>query len=63
LTGKVGSFDVGALSIQTGKEENLERGSTNFTVLRLRCDELQRSSIGVLFAGELGWRALRVRGI
>ena len=51
VTGKVGSFDVGALSIQTGEEEGLGVESTNFTVLRLRRDVLRRSSIGALFAG------------
>jgi hypothetical protein len=51
MTGKVGSFDVGALSIQTGKDNDLGIESTNFTVLRLRRDVLQRSSIGALFTG------------
>ena len=48
VTGKVGSFDVGALNMQTD-----DRGpgveSTNFSVFRLRRDVLARSSIGVLF--------------
>ena len=48
VTGKVGSFDVGALSIQTDDYgPGIE--STNFSVLRLRRDILSRSSIGVLF--------------
>jgi len=51
ISGKVNSFDVGALSIQTGKDENLGIESTNFTALRLRRDILQRSSIGALFTG------------
>ena len=51
VTGKVGSFDVGALSIQTGKDEGLGIESTNFTVLRLRRDVFRRSSIGALFTG------------
>ena len=47
VTGKIGSFDVGALSIQTdGLGADIE--STNFSVLRLRRDILARSSIGVL---------------
>ncbi len=49
LTGKVGPFDVGALSIQTGREKGLSVPSTNFSVLRLRRDILQRSSVGVLY--------------
>ena len=48
LTGKVGSFDVGALSIQTAEDEDIGAESTNFTVLRLRRDLHTRSSIGVL---------------
>jgi len=49
LTGKVGAFDVGALSIQTADDDDLGAESTNFTVLRLRRDILARSSIGGLF--------------
>ncbi len=49
LTGKVGSFDVGALSIQTDDAPTVGAESTNFTVLRLRRDLLARSSVGVLF--------------
>ena len=48
VTGKVGSFDVGVLNIQTDDHgPGIE--STNFSVLRLRRDILSRSSIGVLF--------------
>ena len=50
LTGKVGPFDLGAVSIQTDKAERLGLGSTNFTVLRLRRDVFRRSNIGALFA-------------
>ena len=49
VTGKVGAFDVGALSIRTDDLQSARAESTNFTVLRLRRDVLQRSSIGVLF--------------
>ena len=49
LTGKVGSFDVGAVVIQTDEASDVGAESTNFTVLRLRRDILARSSIGVLF--------------
>ena len=51
LTGKIGAFDVGALSISTDDEESIGVESTNFTVLRLRRDVFRRSSIGALFAG------------
>ena len=49
VTGKMGNFDVGALSIQT--EDSLEAGtdSTNFTVFRVKRDILRRSSVGGIF--------------
>lgn len=50
LSGKVGAFDVGAASIQTGADEVLDLESTNFTVLRLRRDVFARGSVGMLFA-------------
>jgi hypothetical protein len=60
LTGKIGAFDVGLLSIQTAdarpfdlgslsREEDIQAESTNFSVFRLRRDIFSRSSIGVLF--------------
>ena len=60
VTGKVGPFDVGALSIQTGATGHFRRSAalgtravlgspaTNFTVVRLKRDVLRRSSIGAL---------------
>ena len=48
VTGKVGSFDVGAVNIQTDDEQDVGAESTNFTVLRLRRDIFSRSSVGVL---------------
>ena len=49
VTGKVGPFDVGGLSIQT--DESLAAGteSTNFTVVRVKRDILRRSSVGGIF--------------
>ncbi len=49
LTGKVGAFDVGLVSLQTADEPNVDAESTNFSVVRLRRDVFARSSIGVLF--------------
>jgi len=46
LTGRVGSWSVGALNIQQ-REQNLSP-STNFTALRLRRDILANSDIGVM---------------
>ncbi len=50
VTGKAGPFDVGALSVQTGSVGTLGVPTTNFNVLRLRRDVLERSSVGMLFA-------------
>ena len=49
VTGKVGPFAVGALNIQTGDDEAAGVQGTNFTVLRVKRDILERSSIGALF--------------
>jgi len=49
LTGKVGSFDVGLVSIQTGNDSDIGAQSTNFSVVRLRRDIFARSSVGALF--------------
>ena len=48
MTGKVGAFDVGALSVQADELGN-DVESTNFTAVRLRRDVLRRSSIGAIF--------------
>ena len=58
VTGKVGPFDVGALSIQTDDEARSSAESTNFTVLRLKRDILRRSSIGGIFTN----RSVSTRG-
>ena len=49
ITGKVGAFDVGALSIQTDELASVGIESTNFTVMRLKRDILRRSSVGAIF--------------
>jgi len=49
LTGKVGAFDVGLLSIQTAEDEAISAASTNFTVLRLRRDLFSGGNLGVLY--------------
>ena len=51
LTGKVGDFTVGALSIQTDDVPIAGIASTNFTVLRVKRDILRRSRIGGIFTG------------
>ena len=49
ITGKVGSFDVGAVGIRTNREAGVDADPTTFTVLRLRRDVLARSNVGMLF--------------
>jgi hypothetical protein len=49
ITGKIASFDVGLVTIQTDDHTTAEAESTNFSVLRLRRDIFRRSNIGMLF--------------
>ena len=49
VTGKLGQFDVGALSIQTNDHLEIGAEGTNFTVARIRRDILRRSSVGGIF--------------
>ncbi len=51
LTGKVGQFSIGAVSIQTDDAPSVGAVSTNFTVLRVKRDILRRSRIGGIFTG------------
>ena len=49
LTGKVGPFDVGMLSIQTAEDDAIGAVSTNFSVVRVKRDLFRRSNVGALF--------------
>ena len=49
LTGKVGSYSIGFVNIQTGDEPSSGTGESNFTVIRLKRDVLSRSNVGFLF--------------
>ncbi len=49
LTGKVGDFAVGALSIQTDDAPIGDTPSTNFTAIRVKRDVLRRSRVGAIF--------------
>ena len=51
LTGRVGRFSVGFMTIQTGDVPRIGVRSTNFRVARVRRDILRRSNVGVLFTG------------
>ena len=48
LTGKVGKFAVGLMNIGTAGDVAFKAEPTNFTVVRLKRDVLQRSSIGAM---------------
>ena len=49
LAGRVGRYSIGALNIGTDEMPSPGVPATNFTVLRVRRDVLQRSTIGALF--------------
>ena len=51
VTGKLGPFSLGALTIQTEEVPTVDVASTNFTVIRLKRDILRRSAIGAMFTG------------
>jgi hypothetical protein len=50
VTGRVGAFGVGALNIRTGEVADRGIQATDFSVLRVQRDVLQRSTIGMLYA-------------
>jgi len=52
ITGKVGGFDVGALSIQSDSQNGL--ASENFAVGRVRKELLGRSYVGAIFTNRQG---------
>lgn len=49
ITGKVGAFTLGAMSIQTDDQQSASLESTNFSVVRIKRDILRRSSIGAMY--------------
>ncbi len=48
LTGKLGKFAIGLMNIGTASDAASTTDATNFTVVRLKRDVLQRSSIGAM---------------
>jgi len=46
VTGKVGDWGIGAMSIRTGGDDDLALPSTDFQVLRVKRDVLRRSTVG-----------------
>ena len=51
VTGRVGPFSLGLLTIQADEVPETGTPSTNFSVIRLKRDVLRRSAIGVLATG------------
>ena len=48
VTGRAGSYSIGLLDIQTGRDTHAGAEPTNFAVARIKRDILERSSVGVL---------------
>ena len=48
LTGRVGKFAVGAITMRTGESDTPSTRATAFSVLRLKRDVLRRSAIGAI---------------
>ena len=51
LTGRVGRYSLGALSIESDEAPSIGAPRTNFTVMRVKRDVLRRSAVGVIFTG------------
>ena len=58
LTGRVGPFSIGALTIQTDSQQDVGALATNFSVFRVSRDVLRRSRIGAI----LTRRSVSTRG-
>jgi hypothetical protein len=48
VTGRTGPYTVGLLNIEAGEQPDANTGRTNFSVVRIRRDVLQRSAIGIM---------------
>lgn len=51
LTGRVGDFSLGAISVQASDDPASATPSTNFSVVRIKRDIMRRSSVGLLYTG------------
>jgi hypothetical protein len=49
LVGQMGRFTLGAVNLESGRDDGASAVPTNFSALRLRRDILRRSSLGVIF--------------
>ncbi len=63
ISGRVGGFSVGALQMRTGETDEVAAPSTDFSVLRVKRDILERSTVGAMgtwrsrMADGGGWNA------
>ena len=57
LTGRIGRYSLGILSLRTADAPAADARATNFSVLRIRRDILRRSNIGAMFTGRSVSRA------
>ena len=48
VTGKLGKYSIGLMNISAGREDVSKTAPTDFTVIRVKRDILQRSSIGIM---------------
>ena len=48
ITGRAGTYTIGAINIQTGEKESAGAPSTNFSIVRVKKDILRRSNVGLI---------------
>jgi hypothetical protein len=48
LNGRAGAYTIGAVNIQSGRDDRIGAAATNFSVLRVRRNILERSTIGLI---------------
>jgi len=51
LTGRVGRYSLGLLTIRSGDDEAAQARATSFSVVRVKRDILRRSSVGLMLTG------------
>ena len=61
ITGKVGGFDLGVLSVQT--DDFQDQPGQNFSVARIRKEVLDRSYVGAIFTSREGGGSNQVAGV
>ena len=59
LTGRIGKFELGALDMESGKDEVSATRATNFSVVRVKRDLLRKSGVGLIYAA----RSVALNGV